>query len=122
MKKCQHGQTQNGNESLNNLIWTRCLKRVYVGNSVFKTSVASAVIDYNDAAMGLIPVFKKLGIDCNYYATEENRKADCLCIRNSDHKSMEHVKKRHKQLRAIRKWFADKNELEEGETYGHGQF
>ena len=86
-------------------------------NSVFKTSVASAVINYNDAAMGLIPVFKKLGIDCDYYATEENRKADCLCTRNSDHKSMEHVKKRHKQLRAIRKWFADKNELEEGETW-----
>ena len=58
LKKCQHGQTQNVNESLNNLIWTRCPKRVYVGNSVFKTSVASAVVTYNDGAMGLIPAFK----------------------------------------------------------------
>ena len=48
------------NESLNNMIWTRCPKRVYVGNSVFKTSVASAVIAYNVGAMGLIPVFKKI--------------------------------------------------------------
>ena len=48
------------NESLNNMIWTRCPKRVYVGNSVFKTSVASAVIAYNDGAIGLIPVFKRI--------------------------------------------------------------
>ena len=32
------------------------------------------------------------------------------------------LKKRRKQLRAIRKGFTDKNELEEGETYGYGQF
>ena len=77
---------------------------------------------YDDGAMGLIPVFKKLGIDCSYYTTEENRKADCLCIRRSVRKSMEHVKKKRKQLRATRKGFADKKELEEGETYGYGQF
>ena len=57
--------------------------------------------------MGLIPVFKR---------------TDCLRIRHSDHSSMEHVKKRRKQLRAIRKGFADKNKLEEGERYGYGQF
>ena len=72
--------------------------------------------------MRLIHVFKKLGIDCGYYTTEENRKADCLRVRHSDHKSMKHVKKRRKQLRAINKGFADKNELEEGETSGYGQF
>ena len=72
--------------------------------------------------MRLTHVFKKLGIDCGYYTTEENRKADCLRVRHSDHKSMKHVNKRRKQLRAIRKGFADKNELEEGETSGYGQF
>ena len=117
-KKCWHCQTQNVNESRNNLIWTRCPKRVYVGNSVFKTSVASAVIASNDGAIGLIPVFKILGTDCGYCTSEENRKVDCLRIKNSDHKSAERVKKRLKQLRAIRKGFADKNELEKGETYG----
>ena len=72
--------------------------------------------------MRLTHVFKKLGIDCGYYTTEENRKADCLRVRHSYHKSMKHVNKRRKQLRAIRKGFADKNELEEGETSGYGQF
>ena len=60
LKKCQHGQTQNVNESLNNLIWARCRKRVYVRNSVFRTLVASAVVAYNTGAMGRIPMFKKI--------------------------------------------------------------
>ena len=70
--------------------------------------------------MGLIPAFKKLGIDCGYYTTEENTKSDCLRIKHSDHKSMERVKKRRKQLRVIKNGFADKNELEEGKTYRYG--
>ena len=52
--------------------------------------------------MGLIPAFKKLRIDCGYYTTEENTKSDCLRIKHSDHKSMERVKKRRKQLRVIK--------------------
>ena len=70
--------------------------------------------------MGLIPVFKKLGIDWGYYTTEENTKSDCLRIKHSNHKSMERVKKRRKQLRVIKNRFADKNELEEGKTYRYG--
>ena len=70
--------------------------------------------------MGLIPAFKKLGIDRGYYTTEENTKSDCLRIKHSEHKSMERVKKRRKQLRVIKNGFADKNELEEGKTYRYG--
>ena len=62
LKKCMHGETQNINESLNNLIWTKCPKQVYVGNSTSKMSVASAVIKYNDGATGLLPVLIKLGV------------------------------------------------------------
>ena len=54
LSKCLHGETQNVNESLNNLIWTRCPKRIYVGNSVLKATVASAVICYNDWVQGTL--------------------------------------------------------------------
>ena len=30
---CQHGPTQNQNESINNMIWSKCLKRVYVAKA-----------------------------------------------------------------------------------------
>ena len=44
-KKCLHGQTQNNNGSLNNVIWKRCPKDVYVGRSTLEMGVASAVIE-----------------------------------------------------------------------------
>jgi len=51
-KKCLHSTTQNVNESLNNVIWVRFPKRIYVGRNVFKMSM-SAVIAYNDCAQRL---------------------------------------------------------------------
>ena len=46
LSKCLHGETQNVNESLSNLILAPCPKRVHVGNSTFKTAFASVVIFY----------------------------------------------------------------------------
>jgi len=34
LRMCLHGLTQNANESLNNVNWTHCPKRVYVGRNV----------------------------------------------------------------------------------------
>ena len=62
--------------------------------------------------MELLPVCKKLGIGCGYCTTENSRKIDCLFNKHSDHQPTECVKKKHKQLRAIKKGFPDKNELE----------
>jgi hypothetical protein len=122
LTKCLHGETQNVNESLNNLIWTRCPKRVYIGNDVFKTAVASAVIAYNDGAQGLLPVFNKLGIEIGYFTKEGLRKSDIHRVKQSEKKSTSSVKQRRKKLLSIRKGHNDKNELEEGKTYACGAF
>ena len=52
LSKCLHRETQNVNESLNNLIWTWCPKRIYIGNFVLKTALASATICYNNGVEG----------------------------------------------------------------------
>ena len=36
---CLHGQTQNGNESLNNLIWTKCPKNTFVERPIIEMSI-----------------------------------------------------------------------------------
>ena len=122
LSKCLHGQTKNVNESINNLIWTRCPKRVYVGNSVFKTAVASAVIAFNDGSQGLLPLFERFGIDCGYFTTEGSKKSDSSRIKLCNRKSTDKEKLRRKKLRAIRKGFNDKHHAEEGETYSSGAF
>ena len=41
--KCLHGKTQNANEALNNLIWTKCPKNVYAEKEVLEMGVSSAI-------------------------------------------------------------------------------
>ena len=95
---------------------------MYVGNSTFKTAVASAVITFNDRAKGLLPVFDRLDIETAYYTMEVCTRADLEHIKQSDRKSTDGVKARRKTLRSIRKGFNDKHELDEGETYASGSF
>ena len=109
-----HGETQNVNESLNNLIWTKCPKQVYVGNSTLKMSVASAVINYNDGATRLLPVLIKLGVNCGFYTTAGSKSKDIHRIKQSNHITEDSVKKRRKKLRAIRKGYNDKDKFKDG--------
>ena len=87
LSKFLHGETQNVNEFLKNVIWARCLKRVYVGNSTFKTAGASAVISFNNGAEGLLPVFDQLGIEPGCYTMKGCARAYLERIKQSDRKS-----------------------------------
>ena len=107
---------------MNNVIWSRCPKRVYVGNNTFKTAVASAVISYNEGTKGLLSVYRKLGIEPGHYTVSGFQKCDIARVKEANRKSTDRTQKRRKKLRAIRKGFNDKNALEEGETYGYGAF
>ena len=62
LQKCLHGATQNVNESLNNLIWQKCSKLVYVGKRALEFGVNSAVINFNKVNIGLLPAYTKLNI------------------------------------------------------------
>ena len=62
LTKCLHNFTQNQNESLNNVIWTKCPKNVFVGRDVLELSTSSAVINFNDSNQGLSKVLDNLGL------------------------------------------------------------
>ena len=62
LERCLEGKTQIVNESLNNVIWARCPKSVYVGKSTIEIAVASAVLYFNDGGQGVLEVFKNLGL------------------------------------------------------------
>lgn len=48
LKKCLHGQTQNLNESFNNVIWKRVPKTEFVGIETLKFGVADAVLAFHE--------------------------------------------------------------------------
>ena len=48
LKKCLHGRTQNPNESVNNVIWNRLPKTVFVGNKTLHFGAYEAIASFND--------------------------------------------------------------------------
>ena len=123
LAKCTHGQTQNVNESINNIIWSRCPKRTYVERPQLELGVYSAIIQFNDGLLGLTNVFKLLKIDVGRCFLEASKSGNKKSLRNAKRKSTEKCIQRRKKLKAIRKGLADKEiELEGGESYVKGAF
>ena len=116
------GETQNVNEALNQLIWKKCPKDVYVGKQTLEIGVASAVISFNDGAVGLIKVLEDLSLPAGIFSQYGANNRDILRVKRMNNKEKESVKSRRKSLRAKRKGFDDKNKETEGEVYSKGGF
>ena len=122
LSKCLHGQTQNANEALNNIIWQRCPKSTYVCKRIVDIAAASAIMYFNDGCKGLDRVFCSLGIPTGNYTRNLGTKIDHRRIQNMTSKSSEKVKRRRKQLRSIRKGFQDQLTEKEGQVYEAGGY
>ena len=117
LSKCSHGKTQNNNESINNVIWKRCLKDV-----TLEFAVASVVMCFNDGISGVLNVFKKLNIPYGIYTTKfcKGRGNDRIVV--MEKKSSDKVNSRRNQLDAKKMGFIDANEEKEDTVYGTGLF
>lgn len=122
LSKCLHGKTQNNNESINNVIWRRCPKEVFVGRSTIEIGVCSAVISFNDGAAGILTLFDLLGIIYGKFTEQYCFQKDTDRIMLMNRKEAVANKKRRKHLRSVKKGFNDKVSEKEGTTYGAGLF
>ena len=122
LSKCLHGKTQNNNESINQVIWKRCPKDVFVGRLTLEIGVASAVIGFNDGATGTLLVFDYLNIPYGRFTEQFCGKKDQDRVIVMERKSTDKNKNRRKRLRGIRKGYNDANEEKEGVVYGAGMF
>ena len=60
LQRCLHGKTQNNNECLNGVIWKRLPKDTFVGRTTLEIGTCSAIINFNDGAVGFLNVMRKL--------------------------------------------------------------
>ena len=72
--------------------------------------------------MSIGAVLTKLRIEHGFFTADTCRKADICREKQANRKSTSKVKQRRKTLWAVTKGFNDKNEQEEGETYGSRAF
>ncbi|GFX49795.1 uncharacterized protein TNCV_3073481 [Trichonephila clavipes] len=69
LKKCLHGNTQNPNESINNVIWSRVPKKTFVHLETLSFGTYDAIASFNKGNTTKLDILKKLNIEPGYYAT-----------------------------------------------------
>ena len=118
LKRLQKGQTQNNNECLHSVIWSRCTKTVSVAHQKLHGAVASAVGGFNEGATHLTRVMDLLGIESNEMtqAFIESRIAKSEAARKGSRKVL------RKQKAEDRKRQRARAEEEEGPAYEAGGF
>ena len=82
-KKCLYGQTQNPNESFNNIIWTKCPKRLYVNRAVLEMGVNSAVLEFNGGSYGINGAYSHFGFPRGICTRLASKKCDTSPITKS---------------------------------------
>ena len=81
LKTLLKGKTQNSNECLYSVIWSRCTKTVFVGHHKLHGAVASAVGGFNEGAVHLTRVMDLLAINA---CDEGSASMDGECERHKE--------------------------------------
>ncbi|GFV82368.1 uncharacterized protein TNCV_3443581 [Trichonephila clavipes] len=70
LKKCLHGGTQNPNESVNNVIWSRVPKKTFVQLEVLSLGTYDAVSSFNMGNVSKLEIFEKVCIEPGDYTVQ----------------------------------------------------
>ena len=103
LNSCKQGRTQNQNESLNNVLWTKCSKQVFIGKERFTIAVCEAITAFNDGARSTKTLFEKLKLAFGQNASKALNVRNNIRLRNSRYKVSEKYQKQRQKLRAKRK-------------------
>lgn len=117
LSKCKHGKTQNPNESVNNLIWSRIPKGNFVGLNTLKIGVLDAVVTFNDGAK----VLSEMGIVPGFNAIAAFAKADSDRLKKAERAVLQ-LTKEARQKRRAQKRKKDDEEEAANPSYGPGEF
>lgn len=72
LKKCLHGRSQNPNYSVNQIIWTRLPKTIFVGIKTLHLGVYDAINSFNKGNIARCVVLKHLGFGHNFCEAMKN--------------------------------------------------
>ena len=76
LSTCQKGLTQNANESINGIVWSRCPKRLFCGKQRFTICVCDAITQFNEGAKERKRLFSELNLEIIFSAFSGLQKQD----------------------------------------------
>ena len=118
--RMQHGGTQNANECLNSVIWSRCPKTVFVGKSRVDAAASMAICTFNEGASAMVSVMDKLWLQRTYVTVSAMRQTDKVRIAKAQAATSATAKHRRKIKSTAKKVTRHQQEMSEGPTYGAG--
>ena len=122
LKRCVRGTTQNPNECLNSLVWSRCPKHKHHGVKVIRCAVASAVCHFHGGAGSRERVMERLLIPAGTLTQHASLIKDRKRVRKSDLQLTQKAKKRRQGEDLVRTRREEALRAAEGVTYEAGAF
>ena len=93
LKRCVLGATQNVNECINGVVWSRCHKQKHHGSKSVSCAVASAVLQFHCGAASRLHIMKKLLIPGGEYTSKSSASQDRKRVTTADVRATEKEKK-----------------------------
>ena len=122
LQRCVRGTTQNRNECINSLVWTRCPKHKHHGAKVIRCAVASAVCHFHSGAASRARIMERLSVQAGKYTRKASLEKDKRRLKKSDLQASEKEKKRRQGLQMMRTRREEALREAEGTTYEAGAF
>ena len=122
LSRCLLGATQNQNESLNNIIWSRCPKSEFSSAVTVNTTVNLAVIIFNNGHGALAGLTEELGISLSDFFTAYLAERDRVRVNRAEVREDEEAKSKRK-VQTMQKKATDEEKIaKEGVSYAPGFF
>ncbi|GFX73301.1 uncharacterized protein TNCV_4206511 [Trichonephila clavipes] len=98
LKKCLHGGTQNPNESVNNVIWSRVPKKTFVQLEVLSLGTYDAVSSFNMGNVSKLEILRKMCIEPGDYTVQAMECLDKLRLLRAKYSCLQKTKSQKRVL------------------------
>lgn len=123
LQKCAKGETQNRNESLHNMIWSRCPKVFNTSKTRVDIAAARGISDFNyGMRVSSINALKTCHLSPGNSSLTSLKRIRTRHVRKALFKSTEAFKSYRKKVELAKITINQKNKLKEGVTYASGGF
>lgn len=123
LKRCALGLTQNANESLHGLIWSKCPKVNFTAKRRVDAAVGEGICVYNEGYMiTMSSLLQKARISPGRNTIHFAEKKDLQRLRLRNVRSSEKYRKYRKLVKAAQLAEEERKRAREGNSYGAGQF
>ena len=107
LKRCLKGRTQNQNEAINGVLWSRCPKNKFCGSQRVKLAVSESVSAFNTGAGAKCNLLETVGVTPGPNMISAFRKEDHIRILNAENKVSLETRMGRRKRRAERKSTTD---------------